>query len=62
MEIQGRDEQVNLGYRDEYDQKKFFLRENVLVQDFSILYMPVNPLGSCEKRNYFQSFYISNKF
>lgn len=28
MEIQGRDEQMNLGYRDEYDQKKiFFERE-----------------------------------
>lgn len=55
MEIQGRDEQMNRGYRDEYDQKEiFFWRENVLVQDFSILYMPVNHLGSCEKRNYFQ--------
>ena len=48
-------ELVNLGYRDEYDQKKFFFwRENVLVQDFSILYLTVNHLGSCEKRNYFQ--------
>ena len=25
MEIQGWDELVNLGYRDEYDQKQFFL-------------------------------------
>lgn len=49
MEMQAHDEQVNMGCREEYDQKKFFWRQNVLVQDVSILYVHVSHLGSCEK-------------